>query len=92
VGPAVERVSVEAPRAATIRFSLPRDERVTLRLYAQSGELVRSLLESAWTARGRHDVRWDLRDRRNRSVSDGVYLYELRTAARTVRGSFRLVR
>jgi len=60
----------------TIRFAVPRDQRVALRVFDVSGRLVRSLVDGAVPA-GRAVVQWDGRDGRGRVVSSGIYFYRL---------------
>ena len=76
-------VSQSAPNpfriAATIRFDLPTDSPVDLRVFNVSGRLVRVLVnEVAGLPRGRHAVRWDGLDERGQRTAPGVYFYRLR--------------
>jgi len=64
-----------------IRFSLPRDEVATLRIFDVSGALVRTLFNEATTS-GSHLVRWNGRDNRGRAVGSGFYFYQLRAGNR----------
>ncbi|MBN1827484.1 MAG: DUF11 domain-containing protein [Candidatus Eisenbacteria bacterium] len=70
----------------TIRFGIPRRERVTLRVYSVQGRRVASLLEGEPMEAGYHAVTWQGRSDGGRAVASGVYLYQL-TA-----GSFRETR
>ncbi len=62
----------------TIRFSLPRAERVQLSVFDVRGRLVTTLRDGFEPA-GERTIEWDGRDRRGRDVGSGVYLYRLST-------------
>jgi hypothetical protein len=62
--------------AATIRLEIPRESRVTLRIYDVSGRLVRTLVEGRRDARV-HEVTWDGTDDSGRRVTSGVYFCRL---------------
>ncbi len=74
-----------------IKFSLPRDARVQLKLYDVSGRLVRSLLNESLTA-GSHSVRWTGRDDAGKSVASGTYFMRLVADGETSVKSMVLVR
>lgn len=57
-------------------FDLPRDEWVSLRVYALDGRLVTTLVASALPA-GRHVATWNGRDSRGLSVPSGTYVSRL---------------
>jgi hypothetical protein len=61
-----------------IRFSLPSQQNVDLRIYSARGRLVRSLLHGAQPA-GLHHAVWRGRDDRGQGVASGVYFYRLET-------------
>jgi hypothetical protein len=60
----------------TIKYQLPTAQRITLKVYAASGELVRTLVDEPQTA-GTHAVVWDGRDAQGKEVASGVYLCRL---------------
>jgi hypothetical protein len=62
----------------TIRFSLERDENVSLSIYDAQGRAVRSLVSEVMSA-GDHPVEWDGKDDAGRLVPNGVYHYVLET-------------
>lgn len=64
---------------ATIRFALPKPRHTTLRVYALTGQLVRTLVDASLPA-GDHAVKWDGRDAAGHRVGCGVYLCRLDTA------------
>jgi len=59
-----------------IGYAVPGDrpEAVTIRIYAASGRLVRTLVSRSVNP-GHHEARWDGRDDRGRPMASGVYLY-----------------
>lgn len=82
-------ISVPAPQArlfqnypnpfnphTVIRYELPADARVSLRIYTVTGQLVRTLVNGR-QERGRRTVVWDGRDEQGTPVASGVYYYAL---------------
>ena len=61
-----------------IRFSLPRAQDVSLRVYDVQGKLVRTLVDGHQGA-GVHEVAWRGRDDRGGEVASGLYFYRLRS-------------
>ncbi len=59
-----------------ISFTLPATGKVTLQIYTETGQLVRTLVDGNLPL-GRHQVRWNGRDRSGRAAAAGVYLYRL---------------
>jgi hypothetical protein len=74
----------------TFEFRLAGAARVELEVYDVQGHVVRRL-GGAYGA-GTHQVVWDGRDARGRSVAAGVYPYKLRGGDRVLRGSAVLVK
>jgi hypothetical protein len=68
---------VAAEGATKIRFELPEDDAVTLRIYSVNGQLVRTLLENQTMRAGDRDVLWDGVDDFGIPVSSGMYQYVL---------------
>lgn len=66
-----------ARQATTVRYGLPRLEKVRLTLYSPEGRLVRTVLENAGQAAGYYVATWNGRDDRGRPVAAGVYLVRL---------------
>ncbi|MEW6754528.1 MAG: FlgD immunoglobulin-like domain containing protein [Candidatus Latescibacterota bacterium] len=60
----------------TIRFSLPWAAPITVRVYNEQGQPVRSLVDEGMEA-GEYQVTWDGRDDNGALVSSGVYLYQI---------------
>lgn len=74
-----------------ISFRLPRDGRVTLRIYDMRGAVVRTLVDGAYAA-GTHAVTWDGRADGGAGVASGVYLYELRAGGEVARNKLMLMK
>ena len=64
--------------ATAIRFSLPVNTTVTLKVFDITGREVRTLVSQPMTA-GTHEVRWDGRSGSGAPVASGVYLYRIET-------------
>ena len=62
----------------TIRYGLPREEQVTLKIYNILGKEVATLLSNERKAAGNHVAIWDGRNRRGQLVASGIYVYQLR--------------
>ena len=60
----------------TIRYVVPRDMNVSLKVFNVTGQLVRTLADGPVKA-GPNRVIWDGRDQRGRRLSSGVYFYRL---------------
>jgi hypothetical protein len=63
-------------KSTTISFALPDAGKVTLRIFTETGQLVRTLINDEM-APGRHAVHWDGRNQAGNTVAAGVYLYQL---------------
>jgi hypothetical protein len=70
-----------------ISFELPRSERVTLEVFNLLGQRVATLVDGEDMASGMHMIRFDAA-----GLPSGVYLYMLRSEARTESRSMVLVR
>lgn len=75
----------------SIRFSLARDQDVTLGVYDLAGRLVATLRHGRMTP-GDHAISWDGRDHTGHAVPAGVYLYRLQTEERAESRHMVLVR
>ena len=80
-----------AAGAVTFRFALPREGAISLRIYDAAGRLVRELARGI-TPAGDHTARWDGRDAGGHQAPNGVYLVELATEGRALRGRFVRIR
>ncbi|MEZ4701021.1 MAG: T9SS type A sorting domain-containing protein [Rhodothermales bacterium] len=63
--------------STTIRFALPADDVVTLKVFDLLGKEVATLLSEQSTARGYHTVTWDGLNQARQEVRSGMYLYVL---------------
>jgi hypothetical protein len=61
---------------AIIEYQVPTGQRISLRIYDTSGQLVKTLVDQH-TAPGTYRVLWDRRDEQGRAVANGVYFYRL---------------
>jgi len=62
----------------TIRFALPTDEKVSLKIYNFIGQQVVTLLDNNKKKAGYHTIIWDGTNRFGESVASGMYLYYLK--------------
>lgn len=65
----------------TIRYDLPRDGRVSLRVYDLSGRLTRTLMDGDEVSAGRREAVWDGRNETGRQVAAGIYFCRLEAGA-----------
>lgn len=61
-----------------ILYQIPREGKITLKIYNAGGQLVKKLVDEIKHA-GYYQAKWDGRDENNKKVSSGVYFYFLRT-------------
>ncbi len=61
----------------TIEFDLPKDEIVTLKVYALDGREVKTLIEKKLYRAGRHRISWDGTSNAGNKVGSGVYVYRI---------------
>jgi hypothetical protein len=59
-----------------IKFSLPQETPVTLRVYNILGQVVRTVVDDVLPA-GNHHVRWDGKSEQGHDVASGVYFYRI---------------
>lgn len=59
-----------------IKFELPEPSQVTINIYNESGQLIRTLADTEMLA-GRHTVRWNGRNQSGKIVAAGVYFYRI---------------
>lgn len=63
--------------STTMRYELPLDKAISIKVYDISGRLVRTLVDNELTAKGVHEVVWDGRGANGAAVASGTYLYSL---------------
>lgn len=61
----------------TIKFSLPRAENVTIRVYDVSGRRIKTLTNGVRHP-GHHFVTWDGKNERGAQVAPGIYFYQMK--------------
>jgi hypothetical protein len=59
-----------------ISFALPFSGKVTVNIYNESGQLVRTLVEGERAA-GYYSLRWNGRNQSGKTVAAGIYLYQI---------------
>jgi hypothetical protein len=62
----------------TIRFSLEKESRVTLRVFDVTGRLVANVIDGRMMAPGFHRTVWNGRCSNGAAAASGVYFYQLR--------------
>jgi hypothetical protein len=77
--------------SAALRFTLPTEQTVRLRIFTPAGECVRTLAEGR-LAPGPHSAVWDGRDQSGRRVPSGSYFWAIDGAGDRLSGSVRVVR
>ena len=77
--------------STNIRFAVPKDDLVSLRIYDVAGRLVKVLVDEHRTA-GEHAVVWRGRDNADRVVAAGVYFVRLKTGRFTTARPLTLVK
>lgn len=60
----------------TIRYALPTNAEVSIKIYDITGKLVREL-DSRYKQAGEHSIKWDGRNNEGIRVASGIYLYRL---------------
>ncbi|MDO9578111.1 MAG: CotH kinase family protein [Candidatus Cloacimonadales bacterium] len=60
----------------TIKYSLPADAKVVLRIFNLKGQLTKVMID-AFQAKGEHSITWDGTDTNGKSVASGLYFYQL---------------
>jgi len=60
-----------------IKFSLPLDKTISLKIYNSLGQEVRTLINNQSFSQGAHQIEWDARDDSGAQVASGVYIYKL---------------
>ncbi len=61
-----------------IKYSIPAETRVTLKIYDQLGREVKTLVNTRQSA-GSYEIQWRADDNAGRKVATGIYIYALQT-------------
>lgn len=72
----------------TIRYSLPKDDFISIELYNSLGELVQEI-EKDYKLRGEHELTLSFN---NSLLSSGIYIYTLKTSDKTLSKKFILLK
>ena len=64
----------------TIRYTIPINRKVSIKVYNITGQLVRTLIDNEMANAGTHNVVWNGKNNFGRNVSTGIYLYSLEWA------------
>jgi len=78
--------------STTIRYGLPKAERVTLKVYNLLGEEVAALVNDEQRTAGYHVAIWDGRNKDGSIVASGVYVYRLRAGSITITKKMAMVK
>ena len=73
-----------------IRFILPKEKPVILKIYNIRGQLVKTLIEKKLPA-GEHVVHWDGRDDANRQIPTGIYFLRMRAGSQVTTQKMALI-
>ena len=71
--------------STTIKFGLPEDTHVKITIYSITGQKIITLAYGSYS-KGYHELKWNGRNYAGASVSNGIYIYELKS------GSSRLIK
>lgn len=74
-----------------IRFYLPEDNHVMIKIYDINGQEIRTLVNEQYFG-GEHTIRWDGTDGNGNPVSKGFYLYQLKAGSFTKVEKMSLIR
>ena len=75
-----------AMTGTTVRYTLPGQAYVTLKVYDVSGNIVKILVDQTQES-GEQEIFWDLRSNAGLTVSSGSYMYELNVSPVQLMGS-----
>ncbi|MFQ5649863.1 MAG: T9SS type A sorting domain-containing protein [bacterium] len=67
--------------STSIRFGLPNDENVTVRIYDLLGREVKTLINDEPHSAGFHVVTWTGQNKNGRAVASGLYIYRITAGA-----------
>jgi len=75
-----------AKSTATISYTLDKRAVVTVKIYNQLGQAVRTLTKDSAEEAGEHSIQWNGRDDTDKTVSSGTYFWEIKTPDRIITG------
>ncbi len=77
--------------STAISFTLAKRENVNLSIYNAAGQRIRVLLNETMD-KGQYNLNWDGKDKRNNTVSSGVYYYILQTETTKLSGKMAVIK
>ena len=86
----LRQVSSFSPGPVKVRFLVSGMGHVNVRVFDQSGRVVRSLVSGTFSP-GSHEVTWDGRNARGRAIPSGAYFFRLETGDMQVSMKFVLL-
>ena len=69
----------EMDSQTTINFEIENDSEVSINVYDDKGNLVKTLIDNKNQEAGKHTIIWDGKNNEGRKMSSGVYIYRLVT-------------
>jgi len=75
----------------TIVFSLPKSQNIHLTVYNNLGQVVKEITEEELPA-GFNEIKWNGDDQLGRSVSSGIYFYQIKSADNFLTGKMVLTK
>ena len=63
--------------STTIRYAIPEQQQVSIRIYNSLGQLVTTLLNNELRASGRYEITWNGTDDAGHTVASGLYIYRI---------------
>lgn len=75
-----DALRVTSGTATTAAYTLPADSTVTVEIYNDQGQVVRTMSQGAQTA-GNHNLQWDGKDDSGQTVADGDYTCKVSAVA-----------
>lgn len=63
--------------STTIRYAIPEQQQVSIRIYNSLGQLATTLLNNELQAPGRYEITWDGTDSAGLTVASGLYIYRI---------------
>jgi hypothetical protein len=70
-------------RITRIKYSIPKTDKVTIRVYDVSGRRVKTLIDKVQRP-GHHYVSWNGRNEKSNRVSPGIYFYQMKVGTKVI--------
>ncbi len=78
--------------STVISYALPKSSQVSLIIYNALGQEVARIINNENQASGKYDYQWNAKDSFGRSLSSGIYFYQLRTNNMTLTKKMMLLK